>query len=220
MWKIEEEKVTWLSPWLDSSWRLTQPLLGSGRQRDPFHPPALQDPACLPYRGWTDPESCPSPPQSHIPLNHISIPITLSTSCPLGPPPLVRIVIAAALYFLDIRPVVTNTISHNILREFDSLHLVQMLRRRCNESRRFHWYFWPNLTQMSKRMKVWSYDILNLVGLVSRRIVCIGPVLLKSCSAALLQAFLQGLLPHLCSATNSSNTCCVEGLLLWARLVF
>lgn len=91
MWRIEEGKVTWPSPWPDSSWRPTRPSLGSGPLRDPVHPPALRDPACLVCRGWTDPKSCPNPPPAHIPLNHTSIPITPSTSCLLGPPPQVRV---------------------------------------------------------------------------------------------------------------------------------
>lgn len=90
MWKIVQGKVTWLSPWRDSSLRLTRPLLGSGRQRGPAHPSALQGPACPLCKGWTDPESCPSPLPSNIPLSHTSIPITPSTSCLLGPPPQVR----------------------------------------------------------------------------------------------------------------------------------
>ncbi len=87
MWKIEEGKGTWLSPWPDSSWTLTQPSLGSGQLRGPVHPPALQNPACPLCRARTDPESFLSPPPSRILHNHTSIPIT---SCLRGPPPQVR----------------------------------------------------------------------------------------------------------------------------------
>lgn len=99
MWRIEEGEVTWLSPWPDSSWRLTLPSLGSEQLRDLVHPPALHVPACPLCRAWTDPESHPSPPQSLIPLNHTSIPITPSTSCLLGPLPQVRINAILFLYW-------------------------------------------------------------------------------------------------------------------------
>lgn len=82
--------MAWPSPWPDSSWRPTRPSLGSEQLRGPVHPPALQDPACRLCRGWNDPESCPSLPPSHIPLNYTSMPITPSTSCLLGLPPQVR----------------------------------------------------------------------------------------------------------------------------------
>lgn len=90
MWKIKEGKVTWLSPWPDSSWRPILPSLGLEQLRGLVHPPALRDLACQLCRDWTDPGGHPKLPPSLIQISCTCLPINPSTSCLLDLPPQVR----------------------------------------------------------------------------------------------------------------------------------